>query len=185
MIPHPTPFNAQCLCQMTYDGARLSGPTPRLLWEANAMKQRDQKSRGVPHGKRAGATQRDCTGKCCEDARRPSLENPASVGGEAGHRDNGSDWGAVPGACDLHMTAYKIIEDGSFGPNDLAVLRRVFDEVWADIAANFGNDPAAIEAASNGLANTIISLAKTYTRDPEHLKDAALRLMRREHNPRD
>ena len=45
------------------------------------------------------------------------------------------------------MKAQQLITDASFGPNALHVLFQVFDAAWNGIAANFGDNPLAIEAA--------------------------------------
>jgi len=56
------------------------------------------------------------------------------------------------------MKARKLIGGASLGPEALKVIGQAFDEAWADIAANFGNDPREIEAARLRLANTVLSL---------------------------
>ncbi len=55
------------------------------------------------------------------------------------------------------MKAKHLIESASYGPEALKIVWRAFDEAWASIAGNFGNDPAAIEAARLKLAKIILS----------------------------
>ena len=75
------------------------------------------------------------------------------------------------------MKAQQLITDASFGPNALHVLFQVFDAAWNDIAANFGDNPLAIEAARLKLANALLSVAGDDSRDPDNLKRQALQVM--------
>jgi hypothetical protein len=77
------------------------------------------------------------------------------------------------------MKARKLLEGGSFGPDTLKPIGQAFDKAWADIAANFGNDPTEIEAARLKLANAILSVAADNSRDVEALKRAGLEAMAR------
>ena len=72
------------------------------------------------------------------------------------------------------MKARQLVESASLGPETLKVAYQAFDEAWAAIAGNYGNDPLAIEAARLKLANAILSLIEETTRDPVALKNAAL-----------
>jgi hypothetical protein len=56
-------------------------------------------------------------------------------------------------------------------------ITQAFDGAWNSIAANFGNNPLAIEAARLKLANIILAIAQNEGGDPELLKQAALDLM--------
>jgi hypothetical protein len=75
------------------------------------------------------------------------------------------------------MKARQLVQSGSFGPDTLKVAFQAFDQAWDDIAANFGNDPAAIEAARIRLANAILAVTKDDSRDPVELKNAALAML--------
>jgi hypothetical protein len=75
------------------------------------------------------------------------------------------------------MKARQVVENASLGPDTLKVAYQAFDDAWASIADNYGNDPLAIEAARLKLANTILSLIDDTTRDPAALKRAALEKM--------
>jgi hypothetical protein len=77
------------------------------------------------------------------------------------------------------MQARKLLERGSFGPDTLKTIGQAFDRAWADIAGNFGNDPAEIEAARLKLANAVLSVASDSSRDVEALKRAGLEAMAR------
>ena len=75
------------------------------------------------------------------------------------------------------MKAQQLITDASFGPNALHVLFQVFDAAWNGIAANFGDNPLAIEAARLKLANALLSVAREDSSDPDSLKRQALQIM--------
>jgi hypothetical protein len=75
------------------------------------------------------------------------------------------------------MKARELINNSSYGPNELKVMFEAFDEAWNELAPTVGVDPAATEAARLKLANTILSLAKYQRSDPDSLKAAALRIM--------
>jgi hypothetical protein len=72
------------------------------------------------------------------------------------------------------MKARQLVESASLGPEALKVAYQAFDDAWASIAANYGTDALAIEAARLKLANAILSLIDETTRDPVALKNAAL-----------
>ena len=55
-------------------------------------------------------------------------------------------------------------------------IGQAFDEAWAEIAGNFGNDPAEIDALRCKLAKVLLSVANDDSRDVA-LKQAALQRM--------
>ena len=75
------------------------------------------------------------------------------------------------------MKARSIIGNASFGPDTLKVLYRAFDDAWASVAGNFGDDPSVIERARVRLASALLSVASEESRDAEVLKRAALVVM--------
>jgi hypothetical protein len=75
------------------------------------------------------------------------------------------------------MKARHLIGSACFGPEALKVITQAFDDAWNSIAADFGNNPLAIEAARLKLANIILAIAQNEGGDPEQLKRAALMLM--------
>jgi hypothetical protein len=75
------------------------------------------------------------------------------------------------------MTARKLIEGASFGPEALKVITEAFDRAWASIAGGFGNDPSDVEKARLRLATALLSVASDDSRDVEALKRAALETM--------
>ena len=75
------------------------------------------------------------------------------------------------------MKARQLIQDTAYGPEKLKVLFQAFDDAWADIAGNFGNDPSSVEAARTKLANVILGLAKDAVADATQIKNSALRIM--------
>lgn len=74
------------------------------------------------------------------------------------------------------MKASQIVATASFEPEALSVIGQAFDQAWEEIAANFGDNPAVVEAARVRLAHAILSVAKEDARDPAELKTAALQV---------
>ena len=62
--------------------------------------------------------------------------------------------------------------DHSFGPEDIASLTAAFEAVLARLALTDRKDPR-----STALAKAIIQLAEEGERDPERLRDGALRIL--------
>ncbi|MFZ0849102.1 MAG: hypothetical protein WAO08_07860 [Hyphomicrobiaceae bacterium] len=75
------------------------------------------------------------------------------------------------------MKARQLVESGSFGPDALKVAYQAFDEAWESVAAHFGTDPVAIEAARLRLANAILAVTHNDSRDVSALKTAALAIL--------
>ena len=75
------------------------------------------------------------------------------------------------------MRARHLIGGASFGPEALKGITQAFDDAWNSIAADFGNNPLAIEAARLKLANVILAIAHDDRADPEEIKRAALQVM--------
>ena len=75
------------------------------------------------------------------------------------------------------MRAKQPTEGASYGPEALRIVYQAFDEGWNSIAGNFGNDPAAIEAARLKLANIILSFPHDKIRDAEQIKTSSLLIM--------
>ena len=82
------------------------------------------------------------------------------------------------------MEARQLIEGASFGPDALKAIGQAFDEAWASIAANFGDNPLSIEAARLRLANALLAEAGTHGLDVEALKSAALQAMAKSYRGR-
>ena len=72
------------------------------------------------------------------------------------------------------MKARLLIDGASFGPDALKTVGQAFDDAWDEIAANFGLDPQAIDAARLRLANAVLSIADEDSRNVDVLKRAAL-----------
>jgi hypothetical protein len=81
------------------------------------------------------------------------------------------------------MKAIALIEgaSGQFGPEALKVIGQAFDEAWAQIACNFGGDPAIVESVRLSLASIILALATDDSRDDQALKNAAVQAIASEH----
>jgi hypothetical protein len=79
----------------------------------------------------------------------------------------------------VHLLEPSSLDNRSFGPETLRVVRQAFDEVWQAIAGNFGDDPRRIEAERTRLADALLSVAKDHTRDVEQLKRDAMQIVAR------
>ena len=75
------------------------------------------------------------------------------------------------------MRARRLIDGASFRPDTLKLIGQAFDQAWAQIAGNFGNDPSDIERARLRLANAMLSVASEDSRDVAVLVRAALEAM--------
>ena len=72
------------------------------------------------------------------------------------------------------MKARQIIENAAFGPDQLKVVFQAFDEAWARIAGNFGEDGTSAETARTRLANIVLAIAREGGNDAAAIKNAAL-----------
>jgi hypothetical protein len=75
------------------------------------------------------------------------------------------------------MKARQLIDGASYGPDELKIIEQAFDDVWAAIEGNFGDDPGIRENARIRLAKAVLSVAVEGVRDPEALKAGALEAM--------
>jgi len=75
------------------------------------------------------------------------------------------------------MRARQLIDGASFGPEALKVIGQAFENAWAEIRGNFGDDPDDIDRASYRLANAVLAVAYEDSRDAQMLKRAALEAM--------
>lgn len=57
------------------------------------------------------------------------------------------------------MQPRQIARPTSFGPGDLRVIFRAYDEAWSEIAPKINTDPAALEWARMSLATIVLGLA--------------------------
>lgn len=73
------------------------------------------------------------------------------------------------------MSAYRIIEGASFGPEVLTVLRSAFDEAWGATAHTFA--PHEHDMARETLAHAIMNMARDNSEDMGRLRDAGIRAM--------
>jgi hypothetical protein len=72
------------------------------------------------------------------------------------------------------MKARELIQNAAFGPQDLDIVYRAFDEAWKSVDGNFGDDPVAIEAARTRLASVVLTVARNGITDAQALEEAAL-----------
>ena len=75
------------------------------------------------------------------------------------------------------MKARRLIDGAAFGPETLKAVGEAFDQAWAQIAGNFGNDPLEVESAKLRLAEAMLSVATDESTDVASLKAGALQAM--------
>jgi hypothetical protein len=56
----------------------------------------------------------------------------------------------------VQIKARQLIDGASFGPEALKAIGEAFDKTWAEISANFGNDPVDVEKARLRLAKALL-----------------------------
>lgn len=86
-------------------------------------------------------------------------------------------WQAAQGIGRRVVKARRLIESSLFAPQTLHVLFQAFDQAWAEIAGNFGDDAQEIERGRMQLAHAVLAVAQEDGGDAEGLKDAALAVM--------
>jgi len=79
------------------------------------------------------------------------------------------EWAAV--------TATEMTGAGSYGPEAVKAMGQAFDEVWLQIAGNFGDHPSDFEKARAHLSRALLSIAHEDGRDVPVLRQAALERM--------
>jgi hypothetical protein len=72
--------------------------------------------------------------------------------------------------------AREIIEQASYNPTTVRIMGKAFDDAWTEIAGNY-KSKIAIEGARLTLANVVLNFAAEGERDPQKLKDRAVRTM--------
>ena len=75
------------------------------------------------------------------------------------------------------MKARRLIDGASFGPETIKAVGEAFDQAWAQIAGNFGDDPLEIESAKLRLAEAMLSVATDGSTDVAALKAGGLQAM--------
>ena len=75
------------------------------------------------------------------------------------------------------MKARRLIESAAYEPETLQVMFQAFDQAWAEIAANFGDDPKDIEQGRMRLAHAILIVAREDSTDAKSLENDALAVM--------
>jgi hypothetical protein len=61
--------------------------------------------------------------------------------------------------------ARQLSEGASFGPEALQAIGQAFDEAWAEVVGNFGDEPEDVEKARQQLAKALLSIANEDSRD--------------------
>jgi hypothetical protein len=72
------------------------------------------------------------------------------------------------------MRARRLIDNSTFGPEDLQVITKAFEEAWTMAGRKAGTDPVVIDDMRTKLAAAILNAASTGVRDVEALITAGL-----------
>jgi hypothetical protein len=75
------------------------------------------------------------------------------------------------------MKARQLIDGTSYGPETVKAMGKAFDQAWAEISGNFGDNLTQIESARLRLADAIISVTAEGSTDVTALKNGALQAM--------
>ncbi len=75
------------------------------------------------------------------------------------------------------MKGRRLIAEADLDLETRTVALKAFDAAWAEIAQNFGDEPADVESGRMHLAHAILIVARADSRDPERLKTEALQVM--------
>jgi len=75
------------------------------------------------------------------------------------------------------MKARQLIDGASFGPETVKAMGEAFDQAWAEVAGNFGDNPTQIESARLRLADAVISVTTEGCTDVAALRNGALQAM--------
>ena len=75
------------------------------------------------------------------------------------------------------MKARQLIDGASFGPETVKAMGEAFDQAWAEVAGNFGDNPSQIASARLRLADAVISVTTEGSTDVAALKNGALQAM--------
>jgi hypothetical protein len=74
------------------------------------------------------------------------------------------------------MKARQLIAGATYDPDTLKIIFKAFDDAWAEAKPSVSSRAIAVEAARLSLANIILSLAQEDSRDPDQLKNEAVRI---------
>ena len=78
------------------------------------------------------------------------------------------------------MKARELISSASYGPETLKIVFESFDRAWESVAADFGDNPLAIQAARVSFANIILSMPHDHRSDAQQIKEKlSLKMMAR------
>ena len=80
-------------------------------------------------------------------------------------------------AANFRMDARQLIEDSSFGPDEVKAMGEALDSAWAQLAPSVDNRPEAKRAARFALADTILTLAENGHLNAQWLADTAVQMM--------
>jgi hypothetical protein len=67
------------------------------------------------------------------------------------------------------VAIYKLIANGSFGPNEIAVMKAAYEAALVDVGVANQNDPI-----TELIANAIVNVTASGERDPKEIMERAL-----------
>jgi hypothetical protein len=75
------------------------------------------------------------------------------------------------------MKDRQLIENSSFGPDEVKAMGEALDDAWAQLAPSVDDRPEAMQAARFALLDIILSLGGRGNFDPQWLADTSVQLM--------
>ena len=79
------------------------------------------------------------------------------------------------------MQPREIARPTSFGPDDLKVIFKAYDDAWREIAPKIGTDPVDVESARMALATIVLGLGDAYVIEPDRLRTVAVAVFCNKH----
>ena len=75
------------------------------------------------------------------------------------------------------MRARQLIDSASYGPDQVRILAKAFDDAWTQIKDELSDDADGIEAARLKLAKVVLCLARSGLGNATQLTQAAVQTM--------
>jgi len=82
---------------------------------------------------------------------------------------------------DFAMQPRQIARPTSFGPDELKLVFRAYDDAWSEIVSKINSDPVALEWARMSLATIVLGLANAEQSGPNGLRALAVAVFCNKH----
>ena len=75
------------------------------------------------------------------------------------------------------MRARQLIDNSTYDPELIAIMRKAFDAAWSEIKVRYPDDLWTVEVARERLAHIVLAVTRRKSNDPEAIKRQTLRLL--------